>query len=96
MNNPNPALPLEAVIKETTKEFAKYEKKQAEAPTTNVPDGVKSVQWFPLEQDGITFYQCFVEGFGVRGFGSSRSKMQALAYSLRDVADQVEKMPALP
>jgi len=65
-------------------------------PTTDLPAGMKTAMWIPVEQNGSTYFQCHVEGFGVRGSGYSRDKMKALSYALMEMAEQVAQMEELP
>jgi hypothetical protein len=65
-------------------------------PTTDLPAGMKTAMWIPVQQNGSTYFQCHVDGFGVRGSGVSRDKMKALSYALVEMAEQVAKMEELP
>lgn len=58
-------------------------------PTKDVPAGMRTVMWIPVEGGAGLYFQCYVEGFGVRGSGLSRHKLQALSYALEDMAKQV-------
>jgi hypothetical protein len=58
-------------------------------PSGNIPDGMKSVLWVPIQNYGETLYQCSVEGFGYKATATSRVKQRALAFALEDMARQM-------
>ncbi len=57
--------------------------------TTRSLDLPTMVSLIPVDQGGTVFYECWLSGFGHRVKATSRSKVKALAYALRDLAEKV-------
>lgn len=47
------------------------------------------VSIIPVDQGGTVYYECWLSGFGHRVKATSRSKVKAMAYALRDLAEKV-------
>lgn len=64
-------------------------RERIQAGTTRSLDLPTMMSIIPVDQGGTVYYECWLSGFGHRVKATSRSKVKAMAYALRDLAEKV-------